>query len=49
MSVLCTKIAMLLLVAWASKWLSDIFQLLVYHGENKLIFNEMMMKYALYY
>jgi hypothetical protein len=37
---------------WASEWLlinanSVIFQL--YHGENKLIFNEMMIRSALYY
>jgi hypothetical protein len=37
---------------WVSEWLllfnanSAIFQL--YHGENKLIFNEMMMRSALY-
>ena len=36
---------------WVSEWLlfnanSSIFQL--YHGENKLIFNEMMMRSALY-
>jgi hypothetical protein len=35
---------------WMSEWLlsnanSEIFQL--YHGENKLIFNEMMMRFAL--
>ena len=38
-------------VIWVSEWLlfnanSAIFQL--YHGENKLIFNEMMMRSALY-
>ena len=36
-----------------SEWLlfnanSAIFQLLVYHGENKIIFNEMMMRSALF-
>ena len=36
---------------WVSEWLlfnanSAIFQL--YHGENKLIFNDMMMRSALY-
>ena len=36
---------------WVSEWLllnanSAIFQL--YHGENKLIFNEMIMRFALY-
>ena len=38
---------------WVSEWLlfntnSAIFQLLVYHGENKLIFNEMMTRSILY-
>jgi hypothetical protein len=45
----------LALVKWVSEWVSEwllfnansaIFQL--YHGENKLIFNEMMMRSALY-
>jgi hypothetical protein len=36
---------------WVSEWLlfnanSAIFQL--YHGENKLIFNEIMMRFVLY-
>ena len=40
------------LILWVSEWLlfnanSAIFQL--YHDKNKLIFNEMMMRSALYY
>jgi len=42
---------LVLLIEWVGEWLllnanSAIFQL--YHGENKLIFNEVMMKSALY-
>jgi hypothetical protein len=35
-----------ILRCWMSEWLLFIFQL--YHGENKLIFNEMMMRFALF-
>ena len=48
------NVAMLIvymIVIWVSQWLlfnanSEIVQL--YHGENKLIFNEMMMRSTLY-
>ena len=36
-------------IEWASEWLLVNANSAIFHGENKVIFNEMMMKSALYW
>ena len=53
LAVVSYTVKLFVLCIWVSEWLlfnanSAMFQLLVYHGENKLICNEMMMRSALF-